>query len=111
MFNLDTLCKELIPVTHKWFELGEQLGIAKDYLMDIDTPFNYDERCMEMMLRKGLKSANCDITWKKIVNALRSPGVRESRLANQLEAKYRQSLSELIYKLHVSEYNVMRYCS
>ena len=109
MSDLDLLTQELRPVQHKWESIGNELL----YLFNADNirhQYHDDGDCLRAMLKKQLQDPYP--TWRNIVDALRSPGVGESELADQLEAKY--CPSEFINNnilLYFSEYNVVQHCT
>ena len=82
--DLDLLTQELRPVQHKWESIGRQLFYS--YNPDIHRQYSDDGDRLREMLRKQLQGLYT--TWRNIVDSLRSPGVAESQLADQLEAKY-----------------------
>ena len=93
MSHLDLLIQELTAVSDKWQYIGEELGLEQDSLRYISTNHSDPgDRLMEV-LRQQLQS--CATTWKHIVDVLRTPRIRESHLADHLEAKY--CPSELAY--------------
>ena len=105
--DLDLLTQELRPAQHKWESIGNEFphyfyadGIRRQYYNDGDR--------LSKMLREQLQDDHT--TWRNIVDALRSPSVRESQLADELEAKY--CPSEFIKNnvlLYFSEYNAVQH--
>ena len=109
--DLDLLTQELTPVQHKWESIGDELHPY------ISPPFSsfairhlYSDvgDCLREMLKKQLQHPEAT-TWRNIVDALRSPGVGQSELADQLEAKY--CPSEFNILLYFSEYSVVQHCT
>ena len=83
--DLDLLTQELRPAQHKWESIGDELP----YLYsadDIHRQHSDDDDRLREILRVQLHLYAT--TWRNIVDALRSPGIRQSQLADQLEAKY-----------------------
>ena len=106
--DLDLLTQELSGVKQKWYEIGVDFG----YRLTLDKirRENTDPGdCMRKILKQQLQYTT---TWRNIVDALRSPGVGESQLADQLEAKH--CPSEFINNnilLYFSEYSVVQHCT
>ena len=64
---------------------------------------------LRAMLRQQLQLCT-NTVWRNIVDALRSPDVRESQLADQLEAKYCPSeFTNNNILLYFSEYNAVQH--
>ena len=82
--DLDLLTQELRPAQHKWESIGCELLYSAD---DIHHQYSDDGDRLREMLRKQLQYFSAT-TWRNIVDSLRCPGIRESQLADQLEAKY-----------------------
>ena len=106
--DLDLLTQELTGVKQKWYEIGVDLGL--DVIVnDIRRQYSDPDVCLRETLRAELQS-RYHTTWRNFVDALRSPDVTESQLADQLEAKY--CLSEFTNNnvlLYFSEYNALHY--
>ena len=85
MEESDLLTQELTGVKHKWESIGRELpyGYSADY---IRSRYSEDGDRLREILRLHLQFHTS--TWRNIVDALRSPGVAESQLADELEAKY-----------------------
>ena len=83
--DLDLLTQELTEVKQKWYEIGVDLGLEDQD--DIDRQYSDPDVCLREILRAELQHS-APTTWRNIVDALRSPDVRESQLGDQLEAKY-----------------------
>ena len=58
-----------------------------DFLDAIHRNYSNPDACLREMLREQLQDSD-STTWRNIVDALRSPGVGESQLADELGAKY-----------------------
>ena len=89
MSDLDLLTRELTGVKLKWYQIGVDLRL-KNQVNDIRRRYSDPDVCLRETLRFELLDSYTT-TWRKIVDALRSPRVRESQLADQLEAKYSPS--------------------
>ena len=83
--DLDLLTQELTPAQHKWESIGDELPCPYYIAGNIRYKYSDDGDRLREMLRKQLQYT---ITWRNVVDALRSPRVRDSQLADQLEAKY-----------------------
>ena len=98
--DLDLLVQELSAAQQKWEAIGRELGVEQDTLRDIRTNSSDPGDSLRAMLREKLKR-HC-ITWKHIITILRTPYVRESNLAHQLETKY--CLSEHFLRIIIMHY-------
>ena len=85
--DLKTLCNELKGVKHKAYEIGIQLSISHSKLMEL-------KQQQEDFLAAALDFWLCGnipdvpITWKFLVDALKSAHVDEAGCANRIKAKY-----------------------
>ena len=107
--DLNLLTQELRPAQHKWKSIGDELcdwlysadGIRRQYSDDGDR--------LREILRKQLQHSD-PTTWRNVVDALRSPRVSESQLADQLEAKYCPSeFTNNNILLYFSKYNAVQH--
>ena len=69
----------------KWYNLGLGLGITADSLdaielVNVKTP----DRCFRAMLTQWLRQDSPKPTWRALIEALRSPSVDESVLAQDI---------------------------
>ena len=107
--DLDLLTQELTGVKQKWYEIGWELELL-DTLDNIRSKYSDPDVCLKEMLRKQLQPYYVPTTWRNIVDALRSPGVAESQLADELEAKYCPSeFTNNNILLYISEYNAVQH--
>ena len=69
----------------KWRDIGVQLIDSNDLdTIEADHPQDV-EKCCKRMLEKWLKTTNA--TWNKLINALRTPCVALTYLADRIEHK------------------------
>ena len=105
--DLDLLTRELRPAQHKWESIGDEL---RDWLysaVHIRRQYSDDGDRLREMLSTQLKY---QITWRNIADAVRSPDVAESQLADQLEAKYCPSeFTNNNILLYFIEYNAVQH--
>ena len=85
--DLDLLTQELSGVKQKWYEIGGDLGL-QGTVNKIRHRYSDPSVCLRQLLEYGIEHSNPPTTWRNIVDSLRSPDIRESKLADQLEAKY-----------------------
>ena len=102
---VSSVVKELRVVQKKWRTIGEELGVKKYVLDRIHT--NYSDAGNRLSEVLSERVSHHTTTWGDIVDALRSPHVGQSQLADQLEAKY--CPSELS-NLHCSTPNAVEGC-
>ena len=106
--DLDLLTQELSGVKQKWDEIGRELQWTIHGADGIRRQHSDDGDRLRKMLRRQLQTPYT--TWRNIVDALRSPSVAESQLADQLEAKYCPSeFTNNNILLYFSEYNAVHY--
>jgi len=77
----------------KWKNLGQQLGIPRDYLDAIHTQYPNPAHGMKELIKVLLQQEHFVFfkgltTWSHIVHALKSPEVGESQLGEHLKQKY-----------------------
>ena len=105
--DLNLLTQELRPAQHKWRSIGNELG----YLYSADAirhQHSDDGDHLREILRGQIQFYTT--TWRNIVDALRSPCIAESQLADELEAKYCPSeFTNNNILLHFSEYNAVQH--
>ena len=107
--DLDLLTQELTAVKQKWYEIGVDLDLVIS-VKNIRSKYSDSDVCLKEMLRKQLQPHYIPTTWRNIVDSLRSPGVTESQLADQLEAKYCPSeFTNNNILLYFSEYNAVQH--
>ena len=112
--DLDLLTQELRPAQHKWESIKDEHDPYVYGLISADIilrPYHDDGDRLKAMLKKQLQ-LSYPSTWRNIVDAVRSPRVRDPQLADQLEAKY--CPSEFINNnilLYFSEYKVVQHCT
>jgi len=82
--NLDNLFNELHPMSPKWQQLGELLGMDEYLLDEIFTNHDRDEECLRDMLGMWFKKSE-NPTWRPVTDALRKIG--EGLLAESLYLK------------------------
>ena len=86
--DLDLLTQELRPAQNKWESIGCQFFYTynADFIRD---QYSDDADRLRKMLSLQLRvDLYHFITWRNIVDGLRSPDIGESQLADELEAKY-----------------------
>ena len=109
--DLGLLTQELTGVKQKWYEIGVNLKLH-DKVNKIRHQYSDPDVCLRETLKAELQHST-STTWRNIVDALRSPGVGDPQLADQLEAKYCPSkfINNNIILLYFSEYNVVQHCT
>ena len=105
---MDLLTRKLSAVKQKWYKIGVDLGLWSR-VNDIRRQYSDPDVCLTEMLQKWLQLGFTTTTWRNIVDALRSPGVGESQLGDELEAKYCPSEFTNNILLYFSEYNAVQH--
>ena len=78
--------RKLYAVQTEWYNLGLELGLQTTTLDSIDVKYDRDpSQCFREVLKEWLKGVNP--TWQAMVNALRSPSVRQYQVAEQIRTE------------------------
>ena len=89
--ELKNAYEDLIKISHKWYDLGLQLGVEEGTLENIKSDNHENsQNCLRGMLSTWLK-VDPKPMWDTLCTALRSRTVGANRLASDLEAKYKQT--------------------
>ena len=83
-----TVCNALGSIKTKWFEIGIQLGIARNKLLEFKNEHDPLSAIMDYCLRGNVAKSTAPISWDSIVAALKSDHVGEPGLAEQISKKY-----------------------
>ena len=86
--DLHIVMEELNDVRAKWYDIGVQLRVNIGTLKAIEKQYSDPSDCLREILTTWLKAYPPHSTWSKVVDALSSGAVGESRLAADLEQKY-----------------------
>ena len=87
--DLGDVLEETLSSSTKWYKIGLQLKVPVAKLDGIRKEFTDQEDCLCEMLKEWLKgAAGTEPSWRVLVETLRSQTVRETQLADQLEAKH-----------------------
>ena len=90
--DLGDVLEETLSSGTKWYKIGLQLKVPVAKLDGIRKEFSDQEDCLCEMLKEWLKgAAGTEPSWRVLVETLRSQTVRETQLADQMEAKHCQS--------------------
>ena len=94
--DLAILVNELHEVRAKWHELGIQLKMKKSDLDAIETTFLKNvNRCLPEMLSVWLsRTEPSPPSWQRVVDALSSPAVDRSDVADKIRKKYSGEINE-----------------
>ena len=84
--DVRALMNELIAIAHKWFNIGIQLRIDYHILKGFEQQYKDNpSRCLLEMLHYWLNgNGKSCVKWETIIEALRSPLVSESGIADKL---------------------------
>ena len=79
----------LLPVSHKWFDIGLQLGVPVPQLYIIKGDTTGTREGLQVILDYWMNNATDPLpSWEVLVDALKAPAVEERRLARELEERY-----------------------
>ena len=88
MDDLDALVDELHDARIKWYYVGLKLKVPVSKLKAIKGEHDdLADRLLEMLM-EALERVEPLLTWRAVVEALRSPTVGLQQLAKKIEAKY-----------------------
>ncbi len=88
-FDLRTICSELSSIkTTKWFEVGIQLGIPRNKLLEFKEDRDPLSAVVDYYLKENVLDSTDTVSWQSIVNALESDYVGEPGLAEKIRKKY-----------------------
>ena len=88
MGDLDTLVTELYEARTKWYFVGLKLKVPADVLDTIESESDDLAERFLRVLKAALKRVEPVLTWRAVVEALKSPTVGLQLLAKTIEAKY-----------------------
>jgi len=77
--NLDYIFSKLIPMSPKWRQLAEVIGIDEDLTDEIFTNNERDEECLRTLLKEWVKKSP---NWRTVIDCLQKIG--EDQLAESL---------------------------
>ena len=87
--TLALLMDEVATNTNKWEMIALHLDIDQVFIERIDRQQRGDiQNCFYEVFAKWKKQLKRPFTWSVIIDALRSPSVGETALANDLKKKY-----------------------
>ena len=76
---------DLIGLASQWYTLGLQLGLKTDLLNTIGGGRDDAHNCFCKVLEEWLKGSHRPCTKEKLLQAIRSPTIRNNCLARQIE--------------------------
>ena len=92
--DLGEVQRKLFAVRNEWYNLGLELGQRAATLDSIDAKYNSDpSQCFRQVLKEWLKGVNPPPTWQAMVNALKSPTVEQSHLAEKIQTELPPALT------------------
>ena len=90
--DLESVQTALWDARPKWYNIGLKLGVTAGDLDVIKRRnLNNDDECLTDLLAQWLRQANPPPTWNSIIDALRSPTVNLTPLADQVESSSSKS--------------------
>ena len=86
--DLVVVQRKLYAVNTEWYNLGLELGQRPSTLDSIEAKYNSDpSQCFRQVLKEWLKGISPPPTWRAVVEALKSPTVRQYQVAQQIETE------------------------
>ena len=87
--DLGDVLEETLATSSKWYNIGLRLKVSVAKLDGIESQFSDQGKCLREVLKEWLKgAAGTEPSWGILMEALRSQTVRETQLADQLEARH-----------------------
>ena len=86
--DLLNVMEELADVRAKWYNIGLGLRLSVGTLDGIKAEHSNTSDCLRETLKKWLNAYPPPPTWSKVVEALSTKTVNETRLATDLECRY-----------------------
>ena len=93
-FDLRTICNELGSLKTKCFEIGIQLGIPHSKMLEFKKGDEPLSAAVDYWLQGNVTESVVPISWKTIVEALKSEYIGEPALAKRIGNKYCQQDDE-----------------
>lgn len=87
---LKIVCSELGTVSHKWIQIGVQLGIPHHVLKKFEKEDDPLSSTINEWMKGNARDSGIPVSWKSIVSALKDPTVEERGLAETLSIRYSQ---------------------
>ena len=84
--DLKTVRKALWEARQEWFKIGRELHLSMSDLDAIKASYNSIELCFTEMLHLWLKQVDPHPTWSALIDALRSPTVKNEELAEHVKS-------------------------
>ena len=91
--DLKTVLNALHKAKARWYDIGIQMEVEEHVLDAIELQFETPAACLRELVKTWLKRVNPQpASWEELVQALRSPSLREDyeKLAGELETEYCQ---------------------
>ena len=91
--DLKTVLNALHKAKARWYDIGIQMEVEEHVLDAIKSEFETPAACLRELVKTWLKRVNPQpASWEELVQALRSPSLREDyeKLAGELETEYCQ---------------------
>ena len=85
------LLKQLVPIAHKWYNVGIGLDVRDGVLMSLDYSNDSYRTKLSSVIQSWLDTQSTPVTWETVVSALESPIVNDRAVA----AKLRNYLTHL----------------
>ena len=86
--NAVHILEEILPAKNHSYVLGLKLGLPQHVVDGIHSKEMEPERYLLKVISEFLNEVGSRPTWRVIVDALRSPVVRQHQLANEVEAAH-----------------------
>ena len=83
----DLMNEVAAKIPQKWHEVGIQLGVEFDKLKSLSDSSTSDSRLFASVFTTWKNCMRKPYTWAVLIQALKSPAVKETRLAQELSTK------------------------
>ena len=82
------MIEEISAVAEKWYEIGTAFRLSPAFLKELKEQGKGTGQSLQEVITLWLGGGSAKPTWEEMRNALRSEGVGEQALAEQLDSKY-----------------------
>ncbi len=98
MSDFPAVCAALREGRYKWQQIGIELGLSYEDLVNLQDEYRLSERCLSHMIHMWLSRRSLRPTWESLIAALREITVGEEGLAADIEEMYgKQTLLVHVY--------------
>lgn len=91
---LKTICNVFARIRFKWLEIGIQLGISRNKLLEFENVKDPLSAVVDYWLNGNIEESVSPFTWEFIVEVLKSKHVDAPGLAEMVRKQYLENITE-----------------